>query len=117
MTNSDLLPSLPLCMPSLCDRLRAYPAMQCWCGEDGIDFDRHGTATCDFPCAGDSSETCGGYFAFSLCSTPTPEPTPVPTPVPTQDGDCVCYQDSRTDRVMTNMLTSNDMTNEVRHVC
>lgn len=38
---------------------------ECWCGSASDDEDvfRHGSATCEYPCAGDDEETCGGYVA------------------------------------------------------
>ncbi|CAM9435049.1 unnamed protein product [Sphacelaria rigidula] len=41
---------------------------ECWCGksETFVDYDRHGLGDCNMECAGDSSEPCGGEWAFSL---------------------------------------------------
>lgn len=38
---------------------------ECWCGSASDDEDvfRHGSATCEYPCAGDDEQTCGGYVA------------------------------------------------------
>ncbi|CAM9923801.1 unnamed protein product, partial [Scytosiphon promiscuus] len=35
---------------------------QCWCGSnDDVDnLFRHGTGTCNYPCAGDGKKSCGG---------------------------------------------------------
>lgn len=44
--------------------------LQCWCGDD--DYDRHGKiseAKCDYPCTGDESQDCGGFYALSVYST------------------------------------------------
>eukprot|EP00903_Cladosiphon_okamuranus_P018810 g17302.t1 len=72
-------------------------SIECWCAEEvEVDFGRHGRAECNFPCAGNADEVCGGYTAFSLYQIivnsvepgegsipkPTPASTPEPTPEP-----------------------------------
>ncbi|CAM9931361.1 unnamed protein product [Ectocarpus sp. 4 AP-2014] len=86
--------------------------VECWCAID-VDL-RHGEATCDYPCAGDSEATCGGFDAFDLFElerdgTPAP-PMPV---APTDDNYVGCYADDRRDRVLGAKTSSNDMTPEV----
>ncbi|CAM9986910.1 unnamed protein product [Ectocarpus sp. 6 AP-2014] len=45
-------------------------AFECWCsGTDSVNhpYAIHGESTdCNEPCAGDASETCGGYFAMNV---------------------------------------------------
>lgn len=56
---------------------------RCWCAgcellsdDGGNVYSRHGNGTCNYPCEGDSSYACGGYYSFSLykpgnCGTST----------------------------------------------
>ncbi|CAM9947792.1 unnamed protein product [Scytosiphon promiscuus] len=88
----------------------AYAATQygyeCWCYVRGrSDFDRHEhVPECDMPCQGDEEETCGGYWAFSLYKLDWPA-------APVDDPEYVnCYRDDRSDRVMTDKVTRDDMT-------
>ncbi|CAN0284465.1 unnamed protein product [Ectocarpus sp. 12 AP-2014] len=53
--------------------------MECWCGNNAA-YNINGPGDCDFPCAGDASETCGGNFAMSVYSTAS-DPTETPAPV------------------------------------
>lgn len=86
-------------------------ATQCWCGASDVDYAINGMGTCDMACAGDDTETCGGFFAFNLYNVPTAAPTPAPTPAPTlYPVPTGCFRDLRDDRVMTNMMTSSTMT-------
>eukprot|EP00904_Undaria_pinnatifida_P008030 jgi/Undpi1/4357/HiC_scaffold_17.g07723.m1 len=39
---------------------------ECFCGPSTDDPTRLGPATCNFPCAGDAAQTCGGYNAISV---------------------------------------------------
>ncbi|CAM9098334.1 unnamed protein product [Scytosiphon promiscuus] len=39
---------------------------ECFCGASDENYDRYGTATCDMPCAGDPSLTCGGSLALNV---------------------------------------------------
>ncbi|CAM9941086.1 unnamed protein product [Sphacelaria rigidula] len=39
---------------------------KCFCGLATDDPSALGTATCDMPCSGDSSQTCGGSLALSV---------------------------------------------------
>ena len=39
---------------------------ECWCGYDEDSYDRLGSATCDRPCAGDSTLFCGGTYAMTV---------------------------------------------------
>ncbi|CAM9135257.1 unnamed protein product, partial [Hapterophycus canaliculatus] len=40
--------------------------VECWCGDAFTDYDANGEAICDYECAGDTSETCGGFEAISV---------------------------------------------------
>eukprot|EP00903_Cladosiphon_okamuranus_P013013 g12142.t1 len=81
---------------------------ECWCQDDSLHL-RHGAGTCDYPCAGDSESSCGGYNAFDLYGLEHDE-TPAP---PTGDNYIGCYADDRHDRVLGAMTSSSDMTPEV----
>lgn len=85
---------------------------QCWCGDDNTDYDANGPATCDFDCAGNSDEICGGRNAMSVYSSGSgPAPAPVPdTSGPTYIG---CFADTKDDRIMTDKMSSSSMTSEV----
>lgn len=55
-----------------------YYRCRCWCAdceltelETNTDFDRHGGGSCNTPCAGDPSSTCGGDLAISLYQSTT----------------------------------------------
>lgn len=40
---------------------------RCWCGSPTEEeYTTFGTETCNMDCTGDSTQTCGGYDAFSL---------------------------------------------------
>lgn len=83
---------------------------QCWCGDANSDIYRYGSATCDYPCAGDAEETCGGYAAMSVYEYGGLPGSEIP------DGTKYlgCYKDGRFDRALSLKLTSNnDMTHEV----
>ena len=82
--------------------------LKCWCGDAGIDYDRHGPGKCDFACSGDSSLACGGYFAFTLYEM---EPAGGPIADPDSIG---CLRDERFDRVLSRMMSSDEMTPAVR---
>lgn len=66
-----------------------------------------GDATCDFECAGDETEICGGFFAISVYQYPDV----VITPTPTFLG---CWGDSKGGRIMMNKQTDGTMTTDVR---
>ncbi|CAM9652537.1 unnamed protein product, partial [Sphacelaria rigidula] len=91
-------------------------SIQCWCGAAGTTFDVHGSATCNIPCAGDSSVMCGGLYAFNVYDVPI-APTPAPTtPAPTVEGlpsSLGCYRDTMEDRVMVWQSQSSSMTPDV----
>lgn len=42
---------------------------ECWCGDESVDIDKYGSATCNYPCAGDPTTYCGGYNAFTAYKT------------------------------------------------
>ncbi|CAM9840308.1 unnamed protein product, partial [Ectocarpus sp. 8 AP-2014] len=65
-------------------------AIECWCtNEVELDYARHGAgAQCNYDCAGDESESCGGFDAFDLyridSDSITSDGDTAPTPV---DGE------------------------------
>lgn len=80
---------------------------------------------CVMSCAGDDTETCGGYYAISVYFysdiVPTQEVTPSPavTPMPAQPTSTSstfvgCYVDPKDDRLLDDMTSSTSMTMEVR---
>ncbi|CAN0468079.1 unnamed protein product [Ectocarpus sp. 12 AP-2014] len=75
-------------------------AIECWCtNEVELDFARHGAgAQCNYDCAGDESETCGGFDAFDLyridSDSITSDGGTAPTPV---DGETNNDQDNGTE--------------------
>lgn len=81
---------------------------QCFCGEATDDPTGLGPATCDFECAGDHSDTCGGYNAITVYKHPE---VVVVDPTPTPLG---CWKDSKHGRIMTHKETSGVMTTDVR---
>ena len=95
---------------------------QCWCGDESTDYDANGTATCDFACAGNAGEICGGRNAMSVyfSGSGTP-PNPEPQTTPVADGPAPsllgCFTDLKSDRIMTDQVTSSSMTAEVNFVC
>lgn len=86
-------------------------SLKCWCGEEDVEFDRHGPGTCDFKCAGDPSEMCGGIFAFTLYQYDSWTSRPDPLEDPDALG---CFADNKRDRVLTAVTESDDMTPMVR---
>lgn len=80
--------------------------MQCFCGVQSDDPTELGPGTCNFPCAGDATETCGGNFAISVYTYPDA----VIVPTPTFLG---CWGDSKGGRIMTYSQTDADMTTDV----
>lgn len=42
--------------------------IECWCGDEDTDVTQWGTAVCDMECSGDSTQTCGGRYAFDAYS-------------------------------------------------
>lgn len=42
---------------------------ECWCGEEGTDYNKYGSATCDRPCSGDPTTICGGSYAMTVYLT------------------------------------------------
>ncbi|CAM9165509.1 unnamed protein product [Scytosiphon promiscuus] len=44
--------------------------VECWCGDASTDFEANGGAVCDYDCAGDASEACGGFEAISVYELP-----------------------------------------------
>ncbi|CAM9751708.1 unnamed protein product, partial [Sphacelaria rigidula] len=81
---------------------------ECFCGEDGDNFDRYGqSSSCTMNCTGDDEQICGGSNAISVYyGGPTPEPPPAPpTPAPVPyTGEYAylgCFADSSTARALT----------------
>ncbi|CAN0104949.1 unnamed protein product [Scytosiphon promiscuus] len=85
--------------------------VECWCGSDD-DVDnlfRHGTGTCNYPCAGDGKKSCGGEYAMSLYQFGAALPVEIP------DGSKFlgCYNDLVADRALSLKKTSRkDLTHE-----
>lgn len=68
-----------------------------------------GEGTCDFPCSGDESSICGGFYSFTLYElTEAPPPTPA-----AEDGYVGCFADDKDDRVLGAKMSSSEMTSEV----
>ncbi|CAM9203087.1 unnamed protein product [Ectocarpus sp. 8 AP-2014] len=86
---------------------------ECWCGstdeKDDEDLFRHGSTTCEYPCAGDEEQTCGGYWAISLYEYGSA----LATDIPEGSRYLGCYSDHRFERALSlKLTTSNDMTHE-----
>ncbi|CAM9310804.1 unnamed protein product [Pylaiella littoralis] len=75
---------------------------ECWCGGYGADaiFTANGEGSCTYDCAGDPSETCGGFFAMSVYSADVTAP----------DGYVGCYADSKDSRSMEREAVTANMT-------
>ncbi|CAM9095629.1 unnamed protein product, partial [Ectocarpus sp. 6 AP-2014] len=85
---------------------------ECWCGEAGTDYDRHGAldmSECDYPCTGDASLSCGGgyaeFHAYELVSQNQPTPAPS-TIVDKPTAYLGCYTDARSRLFSTKSGTS-----------
>jgi len=39
---------------------------ECWCGAGDSAYDTYGPGTCDYPCSGDDSQTCGGDYSMNV---------------------------------------------------
>lgn len=82
-----------------------YCLHRCWCGNDGISYDRYGEGSCDFACSGDTEEICGGYDAFNLYRIDSDLASP---------ADYIgCFADDKLDRVLHNKKVIDDNTPEV----
>lgn len=47
------------------------PKQQCWCGDANTNYASYGVSnSCDYDCAGDSSQKCGGYNAMNVYRYP-----------------------------------------------
>ncbi|CAB1100464.1 unnamed protein product [Ectocarpus sp. CCAP 1310/34] len=107
LISSDM--TAELCYETCSAKGAAYMATQwgveCWCSRDGsLDYDRHGdTGVCDYPCIGDESETCGGVHSFNLYRLSW-------APAPEDEEYVGCYADSKGDRVLFDMISSDNMT-------
>lgn len=87
-----------------CDLL----VLQCFCSASGDDYDALGTATCNYECGGDASETCGGFYAMSVYEYDDAADDDVGDGV--DDGDYTyvgCYFDTKTSRVLSGSSTSS----------
>ncbi|CAB1106294.1 unnamed protein product [Ectocarpus sp. CCAP 1310/34] len=77
-------------------------AIECWCTsepKDQVDYACHGEgALCNYDCAGDEDESCGGLSAFDVyrigAAYTTSDGDTAPTPV---DGEANNDQDNRTE--------------------
>lgn len=78
---------------------------QCFCGIASDDPSQLGEASCNYDCAGDASQTCGGQGAISAYENDLFETPP---------GYLGCWQDSRSNRVMDVVQSDSSMTNDVR---
>lgn len=89
---------------------------KCWCGDSDTDYDKHGEGVCNYPCTGDANEICGGKNAISvyegsagnLAARLTSPPTP-----PASTEYAGCFADKKRARIMTLLLTADDITAEV----
>ena len=67
------------------------------------DPDELGTAKCDYECAGDKTQTCGGWKSMSVYQYSA------------HPAEFVgCWTDSVSDRMMDAMMVDSSMTNKVR---
>lgn len=84
--------------------------IECFCGDERSDLFKHTTIpTCDYPCAGDAEETCGGSSALSLYNYGG-----APEGIPEGTKYLGCYRDVVSDRVLSLKKTvDDDMTIEV----
>ncbi|CAN0056146.1 unnamed protein product [Ectocarpus sp. 6 AP-2014] len=73
---------------------------ECWCG-DNVDYDANGEGVCDMACSGDSSQTCGGFYAMSVYENPD------------DSGYLGCYSDPADRRIFELVATSDGMTSEI----
>ncbi|CAM9643375.1 unnamed protein product, partial [Sphacelaria rigidula] len=94
-----------------CDaRSSAYMGLQygheCWCSRRGTLDVVGDDGQCNITCAGDPDTTCGGYYAFDLYQLEWAE-------APTSEEYVGCFADSKHDRVMFNMMVSQNMTETV----
>lgn len=64
-----------LCMTVCRDQGKMYSGTQysaeCFCGDEDTDHLTHGECDgemckCDYPCAGDENEICGGYWSMNV---------------------------------------------------
>ena len=85
-----------------------YPVpYRCWCGGSNADYAKLGAledTACDMECAGDATQSCGGYNAFDLFQY---------AEVTEPDGDDNCYADNKSDRVFEDKNTDAALTAEV----
>ncbi|CAM9620699.1 unnamed protein product [Ectocarpus sp. 6 AP-2014] len=79
---------------------------ECWCGADTADYDANGAGVCELPCAGDSSEICGGHHAMSVYSHG------VVTVDPVDSIYLGCFSDPAERRIFVRDESSDDMTAE-----
>ncbi|CAM9539704.1 unnamed protein product, partial [Laminaria digitata] len=78
---------------------------ECFCGVDSDDPSRLDGARCTFDCAGDDTQTCGGFNAISVYEYSTVVVTPAQY--------LGCWRDSQSARVMDVVESdSRSMTND-----
>lgn len=41
-------------------------AKECFCGDDDTTHTQHGGGECDYKCAGDTTQICGGYWSMNV---------------------------------------------------
>ncbi len=41
-------------------------AKECFCGDGDTNHFQHGGGECDYKCAGDDTEICGGYWSMTV---------------------------------------------------
>lgn len=85
-------------------------SMQCFCGIDSDDPKELGNAICNYDCAGDASETCGGRKAISVYQYLDGLEKP-----PTKYLGC--WGDSKRGRIMGLAFSDSSMTNDVSQQC
>lgn len=100
--NGSTVPVGTLMNPAQTPLFNVLHRTQCYCGVDSDDPDELGEATCNSPCAGDASQTCGGRNAISVYQYIVLEPEFLG-----------CWTDSPRNRIMDIVESSNAMTNDV----
>lgn len=74
-----------------------------------MDYDKNGESDrCDYPCGGDDMGTCGGYDTFNLYETARPYSP--------DDPFLGCIKDVKSDRILSDVISSGGMTTDVSAV-
>ena len=71
-------------------------ANECWCGNDRPTISPAPQSECSMPCAGDSSQKCGGSWRMNIYqktqgSQPNPNPNPIPNSIPGLDPEMEAF--------------------------